>query len=347
MKKHALRALAAFAALALALAPRAARAEDKKDRPKPQVEFKIASLAPEGSTFANVMKDAEGEVYDATGGAVGCKFYFGGVAGDEKDVLKKVRINQYHGGAFSGVGLGEVAPAVRVMEMPFAFKTYEEVDAVYKALEPDFEKEYDKAGFALLGGAEQGYIYILSANELKTVADIRKSKVWLWEGDPLATAIFEAFEISPISLAVPDVLTSLQTGLVDTVYASPLLAVALQWFTKVKYMLDFPITNGTGAIVVSKKMWAKVSPENQAKVREIVGRHTQRLKERTRKENLEAIESMKKNGVRVLSVPQDQLPEYERIGIAASKSLVGKLYPQAFYDKAMAAAAEHRKSKAK
>lgn len=334
-------ALALTIAVALALAPAAARADGRK---KPKVEFKIASLAPEGSTFANVMKEAEAEVYDATGGAVGCKFYFGGVAGDEKDVLRKIRVGQYHGGAFSGVGLGEIVPAVRVMEAPFAFKSYEEVDAVYAALEPDFEKLYDKAGYVLLGGAEQGYIYILSSNRLATIDDIRKSKVWQWEGDPLATAIFDAFGITPISLAVPDVLTSLQTGLVDTVYASPILAVALQWFTKVRYMLDFPITNGTGAIIVSKKAWKKVPEEHKAKVKEIIGKHTLRLKEKTRKENLDAIETMKKNGIALLPVTADQAAPYEQVGIKANESLIGKLYPRELYDKAMAAVAEHRKT---
>lgn len=334
----------ALAVAICAVAVSQAHAGSEK-RKRPKVEFKIASLTPEGSTWSNFMRQMDEEIYAATEGTVGCRFYFGGVAGDEKDVLRKIRIGQMHGGAFSGIGLGTIVPDVRVMEMPFTLKTYDEVDFVYDRLRPDFEKAYKEAGFELLGAAEQGYVYMMSANDIRTVDDVRHSKVWLWEGDPLAEAIFAAFHITPISLAVPDVLTSLQTNLIDTVYISPLGAVALQWFTKVKYIVDFPITNGTGAVIVSSKQWRRVPERYRPVVKKIVEQRSAELRAATRRENDEAMRTMVKNDLILRKPAADQIAGFERVGVDASRALVGKLYSKGIYDKAMAALSEFRNRK--
>ncbi|RMF82680.1 MAG: ABC transporter substrate-binding protein, partial [Nitrospirae bacterium] len=187
--------------------------------------LKFASLAPEGSTWQNGLQEAADEIRERSGGRLVFRMYPGGVAGDERDVLRKIKIGQLHGGAFTGVGLGEINPEVRVMELPFLFESYAEVDYVTERMLPRFRAGFEKHGFKLLGWMEVGFVQFFSKHPIRSLEEMRASKFWMWEGDPLAQAFFEASDIHPIPLSITEVLTSLSTNLVDTVYASPLGAI--------------------------------------------------------------------------------------------------------------------------
>jgi len=49
-------------------------------------------------------------------GQIAFRVYAGGVAGDELDALRKIRIGQLQSAAFSGVGFGQILPSVRVLD---------------------------------------------------------------------------------------------------------------------------------------------------------------------------------------------------------------------------------------
>ena len=230
--------------------------------------IKFATLAPEGSTWMNVMRDFARGVKQKTGGQVRFRIYAGGVQGDEKDVVRKMRIGQIHSAGFTGVGLGEILPETRVLELPFLFFREEESDFVHKRVGPRLSAAFEGKGFVLLGWAEVGLVRLFSKRAIRTQDDLTHAKVWAWEGDPLVKAYFQALRITPITLSITEVLTSLQTGLIDTVYASPLAAIALQWFTRVEYMTALPISNGTGAVLISKKTFDRLSPKQQTVLKE-------------------------------------------------------------------------------
>ncbi len=225
---------------------------DARRRPRPRHEIKFATLAPEGSTWMKVMRQLDAELYERTGGDLGFKIYAGGVSGDEKDVLRKIRIGQLHAGGFTGVGMGEILPEVRVLDLPFLFFNYDEVDHVIGKMEETFARRFLERGFILLGWAEVGFVHFFSKSPIHTQDDLKAHKVWMWQGDPLAQAYFRALGVPPIPLAITDVLTSLQTDLIDTVYACPLCVIALQWHTKVSYMWALPMADATGAVLMSK-----------------------------------------------------------------------------------------------
>ncbi len=195
--------------------------------------IKFATLAPEGSTWMKEMRAFTGEVVKRTSETVKFKIYAGGVSGDEKDVIRKIRIGQLHAGGFSGVGLGEIAREVRVLDAPFLFKNADEVDHIYKTFDPELRRALESKGYVLLGWAEVGFIYLYTNLPVHSPKDLKRVKMWMWEGDPIAESAFKAMGITPIPLSIVDVQTSLQTGMVNGVYGSPLAVVALQWFTKI------------------------------------------------------------------------------------------------------------------
>jgi len=309
--------------------------------------IKFATLAPQGSTWMKVMDEFSAEVADKTGGEVKFKVYAGGIQGDEKDVVRKVRLGQLHGGGMTGVGLGLVAPAVRVLDAPFLFKNTAEVDAIHTAFDPEFRKQFLDNGYVLLGWAEVGMVYLLTEPRVSTPAELRKVKMWTWEGDPVAEAALRALDVSPIPLSVTDVMTSLQTGMLNGVYGSPLSVIAMQWFTKTKYMLDLPITNASGAALVSQKIFSTLRPEHQKILLELGAKHFARLTELSRADNLKSIQTLKKQGITVVSPTQAAQAEFESAGIKARQTLVGKLYTADLLSRIEASLAQIRKTAGK
>lgn len=293
-----------------------------------QYTVKFASLAPEGSTWINVMKEYDQVVRKESGGRVGFRTYAGGVAGDEKDVLRKIRLGQFQSAGITGVGIGEIAKSARILDAPFLFKNHAEVDHVVGQFDAELRKDFEAGGFVLLGWAEVGFVYVFTNRPVTKVEDMRSVKMWEWEGDPVADATFKAFGINPIQLSITDVLTSLQTGLINGMYTSPLAGVSLQWYTATKYMLDYPLTNSTGAVVISKRDFDKMPPD----IQEILlrnGRQLMRkLTEFSRTDNTKSLETLRKNKITFTKPDAKELPRYEEIGRHARRLMVGKLYSE-------------------
>lgn len=309
----------------------------------PQHRIKFASLAPEGTTWMRIMRAIAKDVEKETKGALRFRIYPGGVSGNERDVVRKLRVGQLHAAGFTGVGLGEILPAVRLFELPFLFRDYEEVDAVHQALDPWYEKTFLKKGYVLLGWAEVGFAHFFSQTPIRSRRDLLAQKVWMWEGDPLARAYFQEMGIRPIPLAVTDVLTSLQTGLIETVYVNPIAAVALQWFTKVRYMNPLPMANVTGALIMKKNRFDQLGTAQQTILLRQTRKRMHILKKLTRDENERAIIAMEKRGLKISEKfsPMALAEIRERAGLA-QKKLAGTLIPADLLKRALDILAERR-----
>ncbi len=289
--------------------------------------IKFATLAPVGSTWLNVVNDISDELREKSDGKLRLKVYAGGISGDEKDVLRKMKIGQLHCAGFTGVGLGEVLHEVRIFDLPFFFRKYEEIDYIRSRLNDRFVKAFDDRGYVLLGWTEVGFIYFFSNKRIDSLEALKGTKMWVWDGDSIAKLMFDSIKISPIALSVTDVMTSLQTGLIESVYVSPLGAVALQWFTKVKYMLDLPMANAVGAILVSKKFFQSLSEEDQLLLKNTFKNHMERLTGLARKDNKEAIEIMRKYGVELITLEKEAKDEFELASKKACSIAAGQLFP--------------------
>jgi len=296
-----------------------------------QTKIRFATVAPEGSTWMKVMKDYAKAVEDATNNEIEFKIYPGQVAGDEKDVLRKIRIGQLDSGGFTGVGLGEILPEVRIMDSPFLFKSYEEVDYIADQFFNYFLKKFDEKGFILLGWAEVGFVYVFTNKPINALEDMNGVKMWMWEGDPIAEATFKAFKISPIPLSITDVLTSLQTRLINGVYISPYACTVVQWHTKVKYMLDLPLADSNGAILISKKKFNKLSDSQQEKLKKLSREYFGQLTILSRKDNAESLELLKETGITFTTIAdKNKIDSFYESGKEARRDLIGKLYDQDF-----------------
>jgi len=290
------------------------------------VVLKIGTLAPEGSSWAKAFDTLNDEVRQKTAGKVRFRIYAGGVLGDEKDMLRKMYIGQIHGAVLTSSGLSALFAETDVFQIPFLFNRYDEVDYVVDKMTAFFEKGFDDNGYVLLGWSEGGFVYLMSSKPITTLADLKSSKVWTWADSPMAQAIFEEAQVPAIPLSVPDVLVGLQTGMVDVVYAPPSGAIALQWFTKVKYLTDVPLIYLLGGLVLKKSAFQQIPPSLQQVVKESFQAHMAPLKQQIRKENQEAVQVMQNHGVKLVKPPPDQIDEFKKLSDRAMQRIGGHTF---------------------
>ncbi len=289
--------------------------------------IKFASVAPEGSTWMNVMQELDEIIQEKTKGEVKFKFYPGGVSGDEKDVLKKMKINQLHAAGFTSQGLGEVVPEIRILNIPLTINSENEVDYILEKMVPYFEKQFEKKGFIVLGWPEVGFAYIFSKQKIDSIESFRKIKMWIWGEDILVNTLFKELGIVPIPLSLIDVMQALQTGMIEGVYGSPLSAVAMQWQTMTKYMLNKRIAYVPGGVLINKSLWMKM-PESYRKLIMAESKKAfKKLTDLSRKENDEALKILGKNGIIFTDIAnKDDLKIFADISEKTANQLTGKFY---------------------
>jgi TRAP-type C4-dicarboxylate transport system substrate-binding protein len=303
---------------------------------KPKYLFKVASLAPEGSVWTKTFRNFTREVEEKSGGEIGFKIYAGGVMGDDRAMYRKMRVGQLNGGGFTMTGISEVVPDFRVLGTPFMFNSYDEVDRVKEKLLPRFEKEFDKKGLVLMAMSEVGFIYTMSTTSISTLAELKQSKAWAPEGDPISRVLLETVGVTPIPLSIPDVLTSLQTGLINTTFNSFYGSIVLQWFTKISYITDIPFVYAYGAFVLDKKKFSKLPPHYADMMKTAAQNHFKKLLIDTRKSNEEALQVLIDNGISLVKpTPMTKTELQNNYREMTAKKLINDAFSKSIYIEAV------------
>lgn len=259
--------------------------------------FKVATLSPDGSFWMKTMREAGKEVEAATDSRVKFKWYPGGVMGDDKAVLRKMRVGQLQGAALAMGELVSFYPDSQAYGLPFLFRNYDEVDYVRSQLDASLLAGFSEGGIEVLGIAEGGFGYFLTAEPVRVPADLQQQKVWVPQNDVVSARLAQSIGVTPIPLTLPDVLPGLQTGLVNTVAVSPMGAIVLQWHTRVAHITDIPLMYFCGVISLTGKSFNKLSADDQTAVKTVFGKAFKLIDERNRLDNVKAFEALKNQGV--------------------------------------------------
>ena len=298
--------------------------------------IKFATLAPKGSTWMNNFEAMGKEIRAKTDGDLRLRIYPNGVQGDELDVIRKMRAGLIHAGAMTATGLGEIQEEVLIFQLPRMFRTYEELDHVRDYLREDLDKAFMDAGYVLLGMGDIGFYYIFSNQPIRTIADLQSPNVKMWArtADRIGLTFYKNADIASVPREVTQVLSSLYSGHINTLTASPYVTIALQWYDKFKYMTNLPVSVGVGATVITKEKFDELSPEQQKVVREVADAHQDDLIQAIRKDNERALEALqKKAGIEVVEFEDDSREAWDVIAMETHKALVGEIYSQEFLDK--------------
>ncbi len=284
--------------------------------------LKIATIAPDGTFWMEEARRAGDEISRRTDGRVTVRLYPGGTMGSDDMVLRKMRIGQLQGGAVLAGSLARLDPDVELYNLPLLFRSYGEVDHVRSRMDHRLVGELVDDGLISFGLIETGFVYLMSSKSIRTFAELEGRKAWVPENDPISKAIVDALGLAPVPLAISDVLTGLQTGLVDTVAAPPVGAVALQWFTKAHYLTDLPITYVYGSFVLTERALRQIGDADRQVVREVLGGLAAELDRRTRTDTEQAREALRRQGVTFVTPTPETEARWEEVAAEATELLI-------------------------
>lgn len=277
-------------------------------------QFKLATVAPEGSQWMAELRAGADELRARTEGRVNVKFYTGGVMGNDKKVLRKMRIGQLHGGAFTSSGLSERYRDVMVYGIPLVFRDQDEVDYVRERMDPTLVSGLDEAGLIALGFAGGGFAKLMGGQPVNSIEQLRGQKIWVPEGDQVTYVSLTELSLSPVVLPVTDVLTGLQTGLIDYIATPPVAAVLLQWYTKVDYVTNYPLAYTIGVLVIDKRSFSRLDAGDQVLFRDIMGRAYARVDAASRTDNVSADQALLENGLQVIEPAAGERARWDELG---------------------------------
>jgi TRAP-type C4-dicarboxylate transport system substrate-binding protein len=283
--------------------------------------LKIATIAPEGSAWMNDMKRGAEVIETQTQGRVKFKFYGGGVQGNDKQVQRKMRTGQLQGGAFTSGAMNMFQRDADLFSMPMVFNSIEEARYVRKQMDSVIRERLEEAGYVNFGFAAAGFAYMMSNKPLQTLAELKGQKVWIPEGDPVGFAALRALGIAPVVMPVTDVMTGLQTDLLDSVTVPPVGAVVFQWHTRLKYITELPIAYVYAAMLIDSKAFAKLSAQDQLIVREVMEGIYRKFDQNGVTENNKALEALLENGLQLVLPDAADVSQWRGIVDASNRSL--------------------------
>jgi len=289
--------------------------------------LKLATMAPEGSPWYDLLVDLAQSWKTASSGATTLHIYPGGVAGDEGDVIRKMRIGQIQLAALSGHGLSEITPEIQALQMPMMFRSDRELDCVRDHLAARIEALTETHGFKILNWSDAGWVRFFTQTPVVRPDEMKSLKIFTWEGDPTYLEAMKAMGYRPVALAATDIYTGLESGMINAVPTTPILALSYQWFGLAKNMTDVRWAPLLGATVITLKAWQSI-PDNLKPAFESAARSiADGSRARIRSLDDKAIAAMQSHGLVVHPVPQELLGEWEAVAQEGYTKVVGKVVP--------------------
>jgi len=289
---------------------------------------KLATLVPDGSVWDKILKGMGAEWSQATQGRVALRVYPGGVAGDEPDIVRKMRIGQLQAAAITTAGLSALDPSFKLFSIPMFFESYDELHAVLSVMEPVFKKRLEAKGFVLLNWGHGGWVYFFTKEPVGTVDGLRHTKMFTWAGDDEMVAVWKAKGFNPVPLAATDIMTGLQTGMIDSYPTTPLLGLTLQWYRQTPNMIGMGMAPLVGGLVMSKAAWLKLPEADRTKVQAACDRMEKRLEIEVPRQDTTAVGEMQKRGLTVNTVSPADQAQFRSVAEEFATAMAGVRIPQ-------------------
>ena len=297
-----------------------------------KVVLRLGTLVPRGSTWHKIIQRMGADWKQATAGELTLRIYAGGTVGDESEMIRKMRIGQLQAAAISNAGLAEIDPRAYAVMLPMMFESYEEWDYVRQKVNPILEARLEEKGFIVLTWSDVGWVYFFSKEPLRRPDDLKKMKLAASATEPSSVNIFKWAGFNPVPITTVDMITGLQTGLIDVAYMPLILAEASQFYRQAKNMTDMKWAPLQGALVMHEQGWGRLTPEQQQAVLKIAEQVGEELKENIRLHEARSLQAMKSRGLEVWPVDGEALSEWRRAAENAYSQIRGKLVPADIFD---------------
>jgi TRAP-type C4-dicarboxylate transport system substrate-binding protein len=307
------------------------------------VRIKLATLAPKDTSFHKSLLNLGEQWRKASGGAVALTIFTDGTMGGEADMVRRMRIGQMQAAMLSVAGLLQIDESVTGLQlMPMVYHSLDEFDYVRDRLRPMLEKRFLDKGFVVLFWGDAGWVHFFSKQPASRPADFKKMKMFVWSGDTRSVEIMKAVGINPVPLEQTDILTGLQTGLIDAVPSVPFYALAGQFSGPAPHMLDVNWVPLVGATVITKKAWETIPAASRESLLKAAAAAGEQIKARSRAESSESVEAMKKRGLTVQAMTPELQLEWNKFAEEVYPQIRGKAVPAEMFDEIMRLVKEYR-----
>jgi TRAP-type C4-dicarboxylate transport system substrate-binding protein len=332
-------------AVAVALAGALAVWTGAPARAQAPLIVRMATLVPDGSSWHLILKETADAWKQASGGKVTVRLFPGGVAGDDPDVVRKMRLGTLNAGVLTSVGVAEVDKSVYAMGVPLMYESYDEVYWVHEKMRPKLEASLEAKGFVVLNWADGGWVHFFTKKPVAVPDDLRTLKLFSWAGDAEAVEVWRSAGFNPVPLPSTELATALQTGLVEALGSPPQVAVISQFFTHARNMTELRWQLLQGATLITKAAWEQVPAELRPKLLEIARESGARLRKEVREAEARDVDAMKKRGLNVVAVSPAQRAQWQKLTESLYPKIRGPIVPAEAFDEAMRYRDEYRKQR--
>ncbi|MBM3745222.1 MAG: C4-dicarboxylate ABC transporter substrate-binding protein [Acidobacteria bacterium] len=303
---------------------------------------KLATVLPAGTSYHRILQ-AMAEEWRKTPGGVPVIIYTGSQMGDEADIVRRMGIGQLHAGVLSVVGLSEIEKSVTALSyLPMMFRSLEEVDFVRTRLQPDLEDRLLKRGYVVLFWGDTGWVRFFSKEPVLHPGDLKRMKIFAWAGDNYQVDLMKSMGYQPVPLVSADILPGLQTGLISVVSTAPFYALAGQVYGPARHMLELNWAPLVGATVIARNTWEAIPAATREALAASARKVGDEMRARGRAEADQAVEAMKKRGLKVQPVSAQVEAEWRALAEGVYPRIRGAMVPAEMFDEVQRLLKEYR-----
>jgi TRAP-type transport system periplasmic protein len=308
----------------------------------PAQTVKIATLAPNGTVWSRILDEQTEAWKRDTQGRVDVRLYPGGVAGDDPDLIRKMRIGQLHGASLTIKGLTEIDDAFNIFTIPLFFQSPEEMHYVLDVMTPVLRQRLEAKGFILLNWGYAGWVNLYSKRPIEDRADLQAQKLFMWGGDDQSIRIWRTHGLQPVAIPATEVTMAIQTGMIEALATAPLIALTFQWYRQAGYQLDEPLAPLMGATVLTRRGWNAIAERDRAAIVAASARAAERYIREVPDQDARAIAAMQERGLTVTRVAPSDRAAWDAWAAGLATEYRGALVPRDMYDRALQARNEFR-----
>lgn len=278
--------------------------------PLSAITIKLGSPFPEGSAWDTTLKRMAAEWRNISGGQVRMRIYPGGVAGDDRDMIRKMRFGQLDAAVLTTFGLKTIVPNTFVMTLPGILQSEEELDYILAEFAPRFDNDFIREGFRVLTWSKSGWAYFYSKNPSITTDQMREEKLAVTSTDEELVVNFKALRFNVVPTSMSELMVSLQSGMVSAFYAPPMAAASYQWFSQAPYMIDLPLAPVLGGFVISERTWQRIPERFHAELKAAIEDVARDFYLESERLNQDALDVMNLHGLHLKELTESQSTEW-------------------------------------
>ena len=301
-----------------------------------RIKVKMATLAPKGSPWHEVLEKMGREWREITNGRLRMKIYPDGVAGDEDAMIRKIRIGQFQAAALTFNGLAYIDPSVNAFAIPMLYDNYEQLDKVREMMDSEIRRRLESKGFVLLAWADVGWVRFFGSKPIITPDDLKQMKMFTWAGDATSLRMWKNAGFRAVPLQPIDILTGLQTGLINAFASPPFGALSSQWFGIANHMLNMRFAPFIGGFVMDLKTWNSIPDEFKPEMLAAAEAVGKKIKKDLRHDDQKFIDAMVEHGLIVHEANSEIIALWRNTSREFYPDLRGDFVPADIFDRVVA-----------